>query len=76
MTLKTKKIDKIVIGLQQGLENHQGRSSIFMKKLFKRKIDTKRLEPYKQYKNLFEKSFTIKTNSRKVKIILKLQENL
>ena len=34
MTLKTKKIDKIVLGLQQGLENHQGRSSIFMKKLF------------------------------------------
>ena len=33
MTLKTKKIDKIVLGLQQGLENHQGRSSIFMKKL-------------------------------------------
>ena len=55
ITMKTKKVEKILLGLQQGSENHQGRSSIYIKSFFKKKT-TKRSEVYKQYKNLFGKT--------------------
>ena len=54
ITMKTKKLEKILLGLQQGSENHQGRSSIYVKSFLKK--NTKRSEVYKQYKNLFGKT--------------------
>ena len=34
ITMKTKKVEKILLGLQQGSENHQERSSIYIKSFF------------------------------------------
>lgn len=82
ITMKTKKLEKILLGLQQGSGNHQGRSSIYMKSFFLKKIqkDQKFINSTRIYLEKLKKkgfkSFTIKTKSRKVKIGLKLQGKL
>ena len=81
ITMKTKKVEKILLGLQQGSENHQGRSSIYIKSFFKKKLqkDQKFINNTRIYLEKLKKrlkNFTIKTKSRKVKIGLKLQGKL
>ena len=76
ITMKMKKVEKILLGLQQESENHQGRSSIYIKSFLKKKLqkDQKFINNTRIYLEKLKKrlkNFTIKTKSRKVKVGLK-----
>ena len=91
ITMKTKKVEKILLGLQQGSENHQGRSSIYIKSFFKKKLQKDQkfinntriyLEKLRKkvkklhYQNKIQKSENrIKTTGKVIKEIEAFHEN-